>query len=184
MEKFHSGGVVNIRATGDAMQRLGLAAMAAKNTVRGLNAELDELDRKRRVRYRFALLKGRVATYYAREQDLLRAAHGRRPCRPSVTRVLACTRMPAATWELQNGVLGVNQLGLESDTGRCKVGNGLTPWRDLRYATCVLPKPNRWTHALAFWRWSDRAIAIATTLLLLAMLACIGGLFYNMHLGV
>lgn len=126
MEKFHSGGptgkghtlVVNIRATGDAMQRLGLAAMATKNTVRGLNAELDELDRKRRVRYRFALLKARTLNHFENERRRIHAQH----------------------------------------------------------------QPSRLGRALAFWRWSDRTIAIATTLLLLAMLACLGGLFYNMHL--
>lgn len=106
--------VVNIRSAGDGLHRMGLAAAAAKNGVRGLNAELDELDRRRRVRYRFALLKARTLRRFEHEHLQIVAQH----------------------------------------------------------------QPTRLGKVLAFWRWTDRTIAIVTTLLLLAMLACIGGLFY------
>lgn len=40
----------------------------------------------------------------------------------------------AATWELVNPVLLKGEMGVESDTGRFKFGDGTTPWHDLAYS--------------------------------------------------
>ena len=43
-------------------------------------------------------------------------------------------RSVASVWEIANPILAEGEIGLESDTGRLKLGNAVTPWRDLRYA--------------------------------------------------
>ena len=40
-----------------------------------------------------------------------------------------------ATWEHHNPVLPARTLGLETNTGKMKVGNGVTAWLDLAYMT-------------------------------------------------
>lgn len=40
----------------------------------------------------------------------------------------------AADWEAWRGILGRNKRGTESDTGRYKIGDGLSTWRSLNYA--------------------------------------------------
>ena len=40
----------------------------------------------------------------------------------------------AATWELVNPVLLKGEIGVESDTGRFKFGDGTTPWHYLAYS--------------------------------------------------
>lgn len=39
----------------------------------------------------------------------------------------------AENWQNGNPVLGVGQLGIESDTGRVKWGDAVTHWNDLEY---------------------------------------------------
>lgn len=43
-------------------------------------------------------------------------------------------RDPAATWALKNPVLGTGEPAHETDTGRLKVGDGVTPWNQLDYS--------------------------------------------------
>lgn len=42
-------------------------------------------------------------------------------------------RAPAADWVLQNPTLLLAEIGYEEDTGRMKVGDGVTPWTGLDY---------------------------------------------------
>lgn len=42
-------------------------------------------------------------------------------------------RDTAANWTANNPTLGIAELGIESDTGRCKVGDGATDWATLKY---------------------------------------------------
>lgn len=45
----------------------------------------------------------------------------------------------AANWAAKNPVLQSRELGLETDTGRFKIGNGSTPWNQLtRYYASML----------------------------------------------
>jgi len=39
----------------------------------------------------------------------------------------------AADWTTRNPILAQGEYGLETDTFLIKVGDGVTPWRDLRY---------------------------------------------------
>ena len=50
-------------------------------------------------------------------------------------------RGKAASWAAQNFILGPGEPGFELDTGKLKVGNGVTPWNELPYVTdnIVLP---------------------------------------------
>lgn len=41
---------------------------------------------------------------------------------------------PAAVWEKVNPILIEGEMGIESDTGLFKFGDGVTPWKNLRYA--------------------------------------------------
>ena len=41
---------------------------------------------------------------------------------------------PAAVWERVNPILVEGEMGIESDTGLFKFGDGITPWNNLRYA--------------------------------------------------
>lgn len=41
--------------------------------------------------------------------------------------------MPAADWTAQNPTLAQFEIGQESDTGRFKIGNGVTAWTSLAY---------------------------------------------------
>ena len=43
-------------------------------------------------------------------------------------------RDPAAAWVSNNPVLGVGEMGYETDTKRFKRGDGSTPWNTLPYA--------------------------------------------------
>ena len=44
-------------------------------------------------------------------------------------------RGTAARWSQINPILALGELGLETDTQKFKVGNGVTPWTGLRYAS-------------------------------------------------
>jgi hypothetical protein len=44
----------------------------------------------------------------------------------------------AENWTSVNTLLGPGEIGIESDTGRFKVGNGVTPWNSLLYT--VIPE--------------------------------------------
>ena len=46
-------------------------------------------------------------------------------------------RGTAAKWIQTNPILALGELGLETDTQKFKVGNGVTPWSALRYASGV-----------------------------------------------
>lgn len=50
-------------------------------------------------------------------------------------------RGKAASWAAQNLILGPGEPGFELDTGKLKVGNGITPWNELPYITdnIILP---------------------------------------------
>lgn len=50
-------------------------------------------------------------------------------------------RGKATSWTAQNIILGPGEPGFELDTGKLKVGNGVTPWNELEYITdnIVLP---------------------------------------------
>jgi len=41
--------------------------------------------------------------------------------------------LTAAEWTSRNLILGVNKFGVESDTGKFKIGDGKTPWNSLSY---------------------------------------------------
>lgn len=43
-------------------------------------------------------------------------------------------RDPAATWAVNNPVLMEGEVGWEKDTGKSKLGDGVTPWNSLPYA--------------------------------------------------
>jgi hypothetical protein len=42
-------------------------------------------------------------------------------------------RGPAAEWESENTLLAEGEIGVETDTGKFKIGNGSDPWNDLPY---------------------------------------------------
>jgi hypothetical protein len=46
-------------------------------------------------------------------------------------------RGTASEWNLNNPILSQGEAGWETDTGRFKVGNGLTPWNSLAYSSGV-----------------------------------------------
>lgn len=46
-------------------------------------------------------------------------------------------RGTASEWNLSNPILSQGEAGFETDTGRFKVGNGLTPWNSLVYSSGV-----------------------------------------------
>lgn len=46
---------------------------------------------------------------------------------------LQLRRDSAARWAGRNPILGEGEPGFERDTGRLKVGNGVTPWNELGY---------------------------------------------------
>ena len=39
-------------------------------------------------------------------------------------------------WRTENPILLKGEMGMETDTGNCKVGDGLTTWNSLPYAFC------------------------------------------------
>lgn len=41
---------------------------------------------------------------------------------------------PASTWTQYNPILLVGELGIESDTLKAKLGDGVTPWNSLEYS--------------------------------------------------
>ena len=45
----------------------------------------------------------------------------------------------AANWTAANPILAVGELGLETDTGQFKIGNGATAWTSLAYGGVVGP---------------------------------------------
>ena len=47
-------------------------------------------------------------------------------------------RDTAAQWELLNPVLADGELGLETDTKRFKIGDGVTQWNDLIFSSMIL----------------------------------------------
>lgn len=48
-------------------------------------------------------------------------------------------RGPAAQWSSVNPTLAQGEIGLETDTGKLKIGDGATPWTALRYGPEVDP---------------------------------------------
>lgn len=52
-----------------------------------------------------------------------------------VNTLLQMRRGTAATWTSTNPTLSAGEWGYETDTGRAKVGDGLTAWTSLKYAT-------------------------------------------------
>lgn len=40
----------------------------------------------------------------------------------------------SSTWITKNPILAIGEPGFEKDTGRLKIGDGVTPWIDLPYA--------------------------------------------------
>ena len=46
-------------------------------------------------------------------------------------------RDTASAWTTANPILSQGEAGYEYDTGRFKVGNGLTPWNSLAYSSGV-----------------------------------------------
>jgi hypothetical protein len=44
-----------------------------------------------------------------------------------------------SAWTASNPVLDLDQIGVESDSGRRKIGDGVNPWRALDYQQAVLP---------------------------------------------
>lgn len=53
-----------------------------------------------------------------------------RTYRPTVQK-----RAKETTWNRLNPILMESEFGFEKDTGRFKIGDGVTPWRELRYFT-------------------------------------------------
>lgn len=49
-------------------------------------------------------------------------------------------RKTVAEWAADNVILGVGEEGYETDTGRCKRGNGADVWSDLPYTDLVIPE--------------------------------------------
>lgn len=47
--------------------------------------------------------------------------------------IINMRRLLAAEWAQQNPILGKGEPGYEDDTGKFKVGNGLSPWNELGY---------------------------------------------------
>jgi hypothetical protein len=48
--------------------------------------------------------------------------------------VIKLRRSTAATWTSTNPTLGAGEQGLETDTGKVKIGNGTTAWTSLAYS--------------------------------------------------
>ena len=42
-------------------------------------------------------------------------------------------RGTAEDWAFKNPILAEGEMGLETDTEKCKVGDGITPWNDKKY---------------------------------------------------
>jgi hypothetical protein len=47
----------------------------------------------------------------------------------------------AAVWASNNPILLEGELGIESDTGKVKLGDGLTPWNSLDYCINMVVGP-------------------------------------------
>ena len=47
----------------------------------------------------------------------------------------------AANWTTNNPIMLTGELGVESDTGYFKIGDGTTTWNDLPYANKFEPTP-------------------------------------------
>lgn len=47
---------------------------------------------------------------------------------------LSAKRATADEWTAENPTLAEGEIGLERDTGKLKIGDGLTAWNDLDYA--------------------------------------------------
>lgn len=45
----------------------------------------------------------------------------------------------AAQWLIKNPILSMDEVGLERDTRKFKVGNGITPWKLLPYGSVTGP---------------------------------------------
>lgn len=54
----------------------------------------------------------------------------------------ACRRRTAASWTSLNEVLYKGEIGVETDTGRIKIGDGVSAWNDLLYASIGLFDPS------------------------------------------
>ena len=50
-------------------------------------------------------------------------------------------RGSSSAWSEQNLILGPGEPGFELDTGKLKVGNGITPWNELPYITDNITLP-------------------------------------------
>ena len=46
----------------------------------------------------------------------------------------------ATQWTILNPVLAVGEIGYETDTGKTKKGDGVTPWASLAYDGTTYPK--------------------------------------------
>ena len=51
----------------------------------------------------------------------------------TTTQRIQLRRDVASNWAVVNPVLANGEMGYEMDTGRMKIGNGLTPWNGLPY---------------------------------------------------
>lgn len=49
------------------------------------------------------------------------------------------TRDTAQQWAIKNPIIRVDEVGLETDTRKFKVGNGITPWALLPYGNITGP---------------------------------------------
>ncbi|TVR59424.1 MAG: hypothetical protein EA420_15945 [Candidatus Competibacteraceae bacterium] len=45
----------------------------------------------------------------------------------------------ASAWNATNPILDLNQIGVESDSGRRKIGDGVHRWKVLDYQQAILP---------------------------------------------
>ena len=55
-----------------------------------------------------------------------------------VNTLLQMRRGTAATWTSTDPTLSAGEWGYETDTGRAKIGDGLTAWTSLKYATLTV----------------------------------------------
>lgn len=69
---------------------------------------------------------------------ILSVANGQQTVQYLVSRVQQRTNT-ALIWQSTNPVLMAGEIGIESDTTRLKIGDGLTPWNDLSYASTISP---------------------------------------------
>lgn len=53
-------------------------------------------------------------------------------CKTTLTRILLRRDTPSG-WATKNPVLGPGEMGYEIETGRLKIGDGVTPWNSLPY---------------------------------------------------